>query len=97
MNEKIKVVNKPSVTLSLSADDWSLYDDYDGTGRYANRDNVAVALNEYIAEAINTSKDRTEALRRCMSILDKYSESGCADTEGRYMLEDIFKATYGRG
>jgi hypothetical protein len=95
--DKISVVNKPSVKLSLSADDWALYGGYDDAPEeYANRDNVAVALNDYIAEAINTSQSRSEAVRRCLSILDKYSDSGCDDTEGRVMLEIIITAAYGQ-
>jgi hypothetical protein len=52
--EKITVVSNPQVTLTLTADDWELYND--DTGRYAARENVAVALNERIANAINTSQ-----------------------------------------
>jgi hypothetical protein len=58
------------------------------TGRYAARENVAVALNERIANAINTSQNRGEAYRRCVSILERYSDMGAADTEGRYVLYD---------
>jgi hypothetical protein len=96
IGEKISVVNRPSVKLSLSADDWALYDDYDDTGRYANRENVAVALNDYISDAINTSDDKAHALKRCMSILDKYSDSGANDTEGREVLSMIFTAAFGK-
>ena len=92
---KITVVTNPQVTLSLTADDWELYGDYDDTGRYANRENVAVALNDQISNAINTSKNRTEAYGRCSSILDRYSDSGASDTEGRYVLDTILKLAYG--
>lgn len=93
--EKITVVSNPQVTLRLTADDWELYSDYDDTGRYANRENVAVALNEQIANAINTSQNRGEAYRRCVSILERYSDSGAADTEGRYVLGTILKLAHG--
>jgi thioredoxin-like negative regulator of GroEL len=94
---KITVVSNPQVTLTLTADDWELYSDYDDTGRYAARENVAVALNERIANAINTSQNRDEAYRRCVSILERYSDTGAADTEGREVLYDIFELAYGNG
>ena len=90
---KITVVSNPQVTLTLTADDWQLYDD--DTGRYAARENVAVALNERIANAINTSQNRGEAYRRCVSILERYSDMGAADTEGRYVLGTILKLAHG--
>ena len=94
--EKITVVSNPQVTLTLTADDWELYsDDSDDTGRYAARENVAVALNERIANAINTSQNRGEAYRRCVSILERYSDMGAADTEGRYVLGTILKLAHG--
>jgi hypothetical protein len=93
--EKITVVHNPQVTLSLTADDWELYGDYDSTGRYANRENVAVALNEQIAYAINTSKNQGEAYRRCLSILERYSDAGANDTESRYVLGTILKLAHG--
>lgn len=93
---KIKVDRKPVVTLGLNADDWALYGDHDGTGCHANRESVAVALNDYISDAINTSDDRTHALKRCRSILDKHSDSGADDTEGREVLSMIFTAAFGK-
>ena len=91
--EKITVVSNPQVTLTLTADDCELYND--DTGRYAARENVAVALNERIANAINTSQNRGEAYRRCVSILERYSDMGAADTEGRYVLGTILKLAHG--
>lgn len=94
--DKITVTNKPVVSLSLSADDWALYGGYDDApAKYSGRDNLAVALNEWISQAINTSENRSEAMRRCLSILDKHSDMGCDDTEGRTMLEIIMTAAYG--
>jgi hypothetical protein len=90
---KITVVSNPQVTLTLTADDWQLYDD--DTGRYANRKNVAVALNDQVSNAINTSPHRSEAFHRCICILERYRESGAADTEGREVLYDILELTYG--
>jgi hypothetical protein len=91
--DKITVVSNPQVTLTLNADLWGLYGD--DTGRYANRETVAVALNDQISNAINTSKHRSEALHRCIFILERYSESGAADTEGRDVLYIILKLAYG--
>jgi hypothetical protein len=91
--DKITVVSNPQVALSLTADDWGLYDD--DTGRYANREAVAVALNDQISNAINASKHRSEALHYCTFILERYSESGAADTWGRDVLYIILKLAYG--
>jgi hypothetical protein len=96
--DKVTVVNNPQVTLTLSADDWALYSDsdsYENTRLYANREIVAVALNDQISNAINTSPHRSEAFTRCICILERYRESGAADTEGREVLWDIFNLTYG--
>jgi PHD/YefM family antitoxin component YafN of YafNO toxin-antitoxin module len=96
--DKVTVVNNPQVTLTLSADDWALYSDsdsYEDTRLYANREIVAVALNDQISNAINTSPHRSEAFTRCICILERYRESGAADTEGREVLWDILNLTYG--
>ena len=96
--DKVTVVSTPQVTLTLSADDWELYSDsdsYEDTRLYANREIVAVALNDQISNAINTSPHRSEAFTRCICILERYRESGAADTEGREVLWTIFKLTYG--
>ena len=94
--DKIVVVQNPKVKLTLSADDWELLGRYNDTGRFANRENVAVALNDQISEAINTSANMEEAFKRCSSILTRHSDYGAADTEGREMLETIFELTYGQ-
>lgn len=96
LTQKITVVNQPKISLKLTADDWELYSDYDDTGRYANRENVACALNDFISEAINTSEDMKRAFNRCLSILQKYSDSGANDTEGRSVLNFIFQQAYGK-
>jgi hypothetical protein len=96
--DKVTVVNNPQVTLTLSADDWALYSDsdsYENTRLYANRETVAGALNYQISNAINTSKHRSEAFHHCICILERYSESGAADTEGREVLWAILNLTYG--
>jgi hypothetical protein len=93
--DKIKVVHKPHVTLSLNADDWALYDDHNDMGRYAHRENVAMCLNDYIANVINTSDDRAQALKRCAALLEKHSYMGCNDTEGRVVLETIMTSAFG--
>jgi hypothetical protein len=95
IGEKISVVNRPSVKLSLSADDWALYDDHNDKGRYAHRENVAMGLNDYIANVINTSDDRAQALKRCAALLEKHSYMGCNDTEGRVVLETIMTSAFG--
>jgi hypothetical protein len=96
IGEKISVVNRPSVKLSLSADDWALYDDHSDKGRYAHRENVAMGLNDYIANAINTSDDRAQAFKRCKALLEKHSYMGCNDTEGQVVLEIIMTSAYGQ-
>ena len=99
--EKITVVSNPQVTLTLTADEWQLYSDSTLCSQgHANletmwREPVAVALNDQIANAINTSPHRSEAFHRCICILERYRESGAADTEGREVLYDILELTYG--
>lgn len=94
--DKITVVHNPKVKLTLSADDWGLFYDEDMGPQASNRDNVAVALNDQVSEAINTSATVEEAFKRCSSILTRHSDYGAADTEGRDMLETIFEMTYGK-
>jgi hypothetical protein len=90
--EKITVTHNPQVKLTLDADDWALYDDFDNH----NRINVAVALNDRISNAINTSASRDEAFKRCLSILSLYSDGGAYDTEGRDTLYVVFNLVYGK-
>ena len=86
---KIEVISNPQVRLSLTADDWQLYD---GTG-YEGRDRVAEALNRGIVEVINDTEGRKPD--RCYNVLHKWSHYGAADTEGYDMLDTIFSTVFG--
>ena len=86
---KIEVISNPQVKLSLTADDWQLYD---GTG-YEGRDRVAEALNCDIAKVINDTDG--QKMDRCANVLGKWSHYGAADTEGYDMLDTILNAVFG--
>lgn len=85
---KIEVISNPQVRLSLTADDWQLYD---GMG-YEGRDSVAEALNRGIVEVINDTYGRK--MGRCSNVLDQWSHYGAADTEGYDMLDTIFSTVF---
>lgn len=73
---------KRSVSLSLSADDWSLYD-------RPGRDDAAEGLNTLIAGEINSAPDRGSAIAACGPHLDYFRDYGAADSEGWAMVEHI--------
>ena len=74
------------ITLSLTADDWSLYH-IDG------RDDAAVGLNHAVSVALN-SFNREGASREINEALDKYSQWGAADTEGHDTVQLIWDLFY---
>ena len=69
------------VTLSLTADDWGLYN-IDG------RDDVAIYLNQAVSIALNWS-DKPVARVKIEKALEEFSKWGAADTEGYDTVQQI--------
>lgn len=78
-----------NVSLSLSADDWSLYD-------LPGRDSAAEGLNTLIAGAINEAPDKGSAIAACGPHLDFFRDYGAADSEGWSMVEHIVDKVWPR-
>lgn len=91
--DRIQVKLNPQVKLTLTADDWQLYD---GEG-YERRDVAARIMNQHIADAIHCAGSRSRAYMECQRILQRWDEFGAADSEGRHMLDFIFRTVYGEG
>ena len=91
--DRIQVKHNPQVKLTLTADDWQLYD---GEG-YERRDIAARTMNQQIADAIHCAGSRSRAYMECQRILNRWDEFGAADSEGWQMLNHIFQTVYGEG
>lgn len=70
-----------SVTLSLTADDWGLYN-------IEGRDDVAICLNQAVSVALTWS-DKPVARVKIEKALEEYSKWGAADTEGYATVQQI--------
>ncbi|HKE21709.1 MAG TPA: hypothetical protein VKB88_04915 [Bryobacteraceae bacterium] len=75
-----------TITVHATADDWQLYD-------LPGRDDAATALNQRFEELVNKGTTRTK-VRNGMRLSD-YASLGAADTEGRYVVEDLLDRTFG--
>jgi hypothetical protein len=91
--DRIQVKLNPQVKLTLTADDWQLYD---GEG-YERRDVAARVMNQQIADAIHCAGSRSRAYMECQRVLQRWDEFGAADSEGWQMLDYIFRTVYGEG
>lgn len=91
----VYVRHNPVIKLSLTADDWQLYD---GDDYKVWRDTVAEGLNRGIEDILNTSANfysRIEKIKKCNALLGTYSTYGAADTEGYAVLDTILCEFYG--
>jgi hypothetical protein len=87
--QNVIVTKVVTVSINLTSEQWELYTSMVG------HEEVAVALNKDL-EAIFNSDDLTvlEKRKAAHSTLDNYSEFGAADSESRYVLEDLFKLIF---
>jgi hypothetical protein len=74
------------VSLSLTADDWALYN-IDG------REDVALILNEAVSVALTWS-DKPIARVKIAKALEEYSKWGANDTEGHATVQRIWDLFY---
>jgi hypothetical protein len=88
----ITVTRNPQIKLTLTADDWQLYDDEDHPARVM----VALDLNANIQRILNNPSLPDSMKRRaCRNYLRVYDNYGASDTEGRDMLDTIFSEFFG--
>ena len=80
---KTEIIVRANVELSLTADDWELYD-------LPHRGKVAEELNRAI-ECLLAEGAPLSRLRAVLS-LPGYARLGAADTEGYAVLYDVLKA-----
>lgn len=83
----IAVTFKPTIELTLTADDWALYH-IDG------RDFAAYSLNRAIERAINLGASVDEARGRVAKALDDHRNYGADDTEGWVVATRILATAY---
>lgn len=74
------------ITLSLTADDWALYN-------IEGRDDAAIALNEAVSVALNYLT-KGGAIGKIEEALEKYSDWGANDTEGHATVRQILGLFY---
>lgn len=75
-----------AVSLSLTADDWALYN-------IEGRDDVAICLNQAVSVALTWS-DKPVARVKIQKALEEYSKWGAADTEGYVTVQQIWDLFY---
>ena len=88
----ITVTRNPQIKLTLTADDWQLYDDEDLPARVM----VALDLNANIQRILNNTSlpDRMKR-QACWNYLRMYDNYGASDSEGIAVLETIFSEFFG--
>jgi hypothetical protein len=88
----IKVTRNPQIKLTLTADDWQLYDDEDHPSRVM----VALDLNANIQRILNgpSLPDRMKR-QACWNYLRMYDHYGASDSEGMAVLDTIFSEFFG--
>lgn len=79
---------RPTLQLSLTAEDWDLYSTMPGV------EDVAVQLNRLVEHAVNTSPRREVAAARISDALLKFQDFGATDTEPRHVALTILKRCY---
>lgn len=87
MNES-KIHIRPTLQLSLTADDWDLYSTMPGV------EDAAVQLNRMVEHAVNTSPRLELASVAISTALLKFDEFGATDTEPRHVALQILKRCY---
>ena len=75
-----------NVYLSLTADDWGLYN-------IEGRDQAALGLNQNVAYAL-TNFIKGGARKAIEEALEKYSDWGANDTEGHATVQQIWDLFY---
>jgi hypothetical protein len=89
-NVKVEVIAR-NVQITLSADEWELYENERGC------DEAAKALNETLqAEIARRGATRTSVLKEMTKAMDLLSRFGASDTEPRCVLYDILDEVFGR-
>jgi hypothetical protein len=74
-----------TVNLTLTADQWELYD-------IPGRDGAAFQLNRALEEIINDPEiPQKHKLLRCHKILGGFGDYGANDTEGYHVVDCIFE------
>ena len=86
---KIKI--KRTVELSLTADDWALYN---GSSFQFDREFAAEMMNRQIEAAINASSSFQAARAAVLRLLNIFSKYGAADTEGYAVATKILRQAY---
>jgi hypothetical protein len=88
----ITVTRNPQIKLTLTADDWQLYDEEDLPARVM----VALDLNGNIQRILNDPA-RTDRMKKqaCWNYLRMYDYYGASDSEGMAVLATIFSEFFG--
>jgi hypothetical protein len=88
----ITVTRNPQIKLTLTADDWQLFDDEDHPARVM----VALDLNANIQRILNNpGLTDTMKMQACWNYLRIYDNYGASDTEGMAVLDTIFSEFFG--
>ena len=90
---KIQYHNGPAVSLNFDADDWQLYNAEDDV-EIMERDFVAMDLNHELEQRILHAPTRAQF--QLGDMLEKHSNWGAADTEGRAHVNFVLDNVYGQ-
>lgn len=84
----MNVTIRLTAQVSLTADDWCLYD-------IEGRDEAAAAMNAAAELVIKTSSNADEAIRLFALMLPKWSDFGASDTEPYWAAVTLFNHVFG--
>jgi hypothetical protein len=83
----MSVTLRPIVALTLTADDWQLYD-------LEGRDTVALRLNRLVEESINEAHTMSDAIKGINEALVYFRHFGANDSEGVAVARWIMQRAY---
>jgi hypothetical protein len=87
--KNVTVTKVVTVSINLTSEQWELYTSIGG------HEEAAAALNKDLENIFNSVEltDREKQVR-AYNCLDDFAEFGAADSESRYVLEDLFKLIF---
>jgi hypothetical protein len=86
----LTITNKPTISLSLTANDWELYSPLPGAAQAARE------LNRALEEAVNSGLDRVQTFTAVWPVFQEHTMIGATDSEPMWHLDRVLDAVFGK-
>lgn len=87
LRDRVKV--KKTISLSLTAKDWDLFDDMYGA------DLAAKGLNVALENAVNSGMGANDAVKAVSRVMESLAKYGATDSEPHRVLDRLINYIYG--